>query len=144
MTPFGIALTSHLAIIIYLTLSLGLSIFLIGLLTHGVDFLKLFIPQCPLILLPFLIVIELFSYVIRCFSLAIRLSANIIAGHSLVYIISNFILNVMSINLLFFFILFILIGVVLLLEIGVAMLQAYVFTILVSIYLADSLKKPSH
>jgi len=95
MTPFGIALTSHIAMILFLSLTLGLSIFLIGLLTHNLEFLKLFIPQSPILLLPFLIIIEIFSYIIRCFSLAIRLSANIIAGHTLVYIISSFILNVM-------------------------------------------------
>jgi len=144
MTPFGIALTSHIAIILYLSLSLGLSIFLIGLLTHNLKFFKLFIPECPFLLLPMLIVIEMFSYVIRCFSLAIRLSANIIAGHTLVYIISSFILNVISIKIWFFFILVFLISAVLLLEIGVAFLQAYVFTILVSIYLSDSLKTPGH
>jgi len=98
MTPFGIALTSHIAIIIYLSLSLGLSIFIIGLLTHNLKFFKLFIPECPFLLLPMLIVIEMFSYVIRCFSLAIRLSANIIAGHTLVYIISSFIVNMLSIK----------------------------------------------
>jgi len=144
MTPFGIALTSHIAIILYLSLSLGLSIFLIGLLTHNIKFFKIFIPECPFLLLPFLIVIEMFSYVIRCFSLAIRLSANIIAGHTLVYIISSFIVNVISIKFWFFFILVFLISAVLLLEIGVAFLQAYVFTILVSIYLSDSLKTPGH
>jgi len=144
MTPFGIALTSHIAIIMYLSLSLGFSIFLIGLFTHDIHFLKIFIPECPFLLLPFLIVIEMFSYVIRCFSLAIRLSANIIAGHTLVYIISSFIVNTMSIKFWFFFILVFLILAVLLLEIGVAFLQAYVFTILVSIYLSDSLKTPGH
>jgi ATP synthase subunit 6 len=95
MTPFGIALTSHIAMILFLSLTLGLSIFIIGLLTHNLEFLKLFIPQSPILLLPMLIIIEVFSYIIRCFSLAIRLSANIIAGHTLVYIISSFILNVM-------------------------------------------------
>jgi len=144
MTPFGIALTSHFAIIIYLSLSLGLSIFFIGLITHNVQFFKFFIPECPFALLPALIAIELFSYVIRCFSLAIRLSANIIAGHTLVYIISSFILNIISIRFWFFFFLIFLIGAVLVLEISVAFLQAYVFTILVSIYLSDSLKKPGH
>jgi len=98
MTPFGIALTSHFAIILYLSLSLGLSIFILGLLTHNLKFFKIFIPECPFLLMPFLIVIEMFSYVIRCFSLAIRLAANIIAGHTLVYIISSFIVNVVSIK----------------------------------------------
>jgi len=94
--------------------------------------------------MPFLIIIEMFSYVIRCFSLAIRLAANIIAGHTLVFIISSFIVNVVSIKFWFFFFLFFLIAAVLVLEIGVAFLQAYVFTILVSIYLSDSLKTPGH
>lgn len=94
MTPFGIALTSHIIMIIFLSLSLGLSIFIIGLYTHNFAFLKLFIPECPFVLLPFLMVIEIFSYLIRSFSLAIRLCANIMAGHTLVYIISSFILNV--------------------------------------------------
>jgi ATP synthase subunit 6 len=98
MTPFGFALTSHIAIILYLSLSIGFSIFLIGIITHNIKFFKLFIPECPFMLLPFLIIIEMFSYIIRCFSLAIRLSANIIAGHTLVYIISSFILNVMSLK----------------------------------------------
>lgn len=144
MTPFGIALTSHIVMIIFLSLSLGLSIFFIGLLTHNIDFLKIFIPECPFLLLPFLILIEIFSYIIRCFSLAIRLSANIIAGHTLVYIISSFILNMVYLKFWFFFFLVFLIGAVLVLEIGVAFLQAYVFTILVCIYLSDSLKVPSH
>jgi F0F1-type ATP synthase membrane subunit a len=72
------------------------------------------------------------------------LSANIIAGHTLVYIISSFIVSIMSIKFWFFFILIFLISADLLLEIGVAFLQAYVFTILVCIYLADSLKVPGH
>ena len=94
LTPFGIALTSHIIMIIFLSFTLCSSIFLIGLLTHQLQFLKLFIPECPFILLFLLIPIEIFSYGIRAFSLAIRLSANIMAGHTLVFIISSFILNI--------------------------------------------------
>lgn len=64
-----------------------------GLRIHNLKFLKIFIPECPLILLPMLIGIEIFSYIIKSFSLAIRLSANIMAGHTLVHIISAFILQ---------------------------------------------------
>jgi F0F1-type ATP synthase membrane subunit a len=63
---------------------------------HNVQFLKIFIPECPFPLLPMLIVIEIFSYIIRAFSSAIRLSANIMAGHTLVYIISSFTLTITS------------------------------------------------
>ena len=74
--------------------------------------------------------IELFSYIIRAFSLSIRLTANILAGHTLVNIISVFILNTLTVNYFLSFIGFIGIFAILLLELGVACLQAYVLTIL--------------
>lgn len=144
MTPFGIALTSHIIMIMFLALSLGLSIFIVGLREYNLKFLKIFVPECPLWLLPFLIVLEIFSYIIRSFSLAIRLSANIMAGHTLVYIISSFIVNMVYIKFWLFFIFVFVMLAILLLEVGVAFLQAYVFTILVCIYLSDSLKSPGH
>ena len=91
-----------------------------------------------------LILIEIFSYIIRAFSLAIRLSANIMAGHTLVFIISSFVLKMTTIKLGFFFFGFMCLFAVLLLELGVAFLQAYVFTILVCIYLNDSLHEAHH
>jgi len=78
------------------------------------------------------------------FSLAIRLVANILAGHTLVNIISAFILNMFLINPLFILIFIFPLLAILLLELGVAFLQAFVFTILLSIYLSDSLKEISH
>jgi ATP synthase subunit 6 len=144
LTPFGIALTSHLIMMLFLSLTIWSSIFLIGLITHQLDFLKIFIPESPFILLLLLIPIEIFSYGIRAFSLAIRLSANIMAGHTLVYIISSFILNMSYLSIWFFFIFVGILLAILLLEIGVAFLQAYVFTILTCIYFNDSLKQPGH
>lgn len=94
LMPFGLAITSHIILVIFISSTMCLSIFLIGLLTHSFRFLKIFIPECPFVLLPILIPIELFSYVIRVFSLAIRLAANILAGHTLVYIISSLILKI--------------------------------------------------
>jgi F-type H+-transporting ATPase subunit a len=125
--------------IFFLSLSIGIGTFITGLKIHGMKYFFLFIPDCPFLLLPFLIVIELFSYVIRSFSLAIRLSANIMAGHTLVHIISSFILKVSSISTIFFALLLAPILAVLMLELGVAFLQAYVFVTLVSIYLSDSI-----
>jgi len=90
-----------------------------------------------------LILIEIFSYTIKAFSLAIRLSANIMAGHTLVHIIAAFVLLI-SIKLVGFFLGFSFLFAILLLELGVAFLQAYVFCVLVCIYLNDSLKGPSH
>lgn len=144
LIPFGIALTSHLIVILWLSITICISIFSIGLLNYNLKFLHIFIPQCPLVLLPILIPIEIFSYLIRLFSLAIRLAANILAGHTLVHIIVTFILNVMKIEFLLSLLILIPLFLILTLEFGVAFLQAYVFTVLISIYLADSLKSPYH
>jgi len=140
LLPFGIALTSHLIMIMYLSLSVCLSIFILGLFINNLQFLKIFIPECPFILLPMLIFIEIFSYIIRAFSLAIRLSANIMAGHTLVFLITSFLLNIAKIKIIFFVFLFVFLAAILLLELGVAFLQAYVFTVLVCIYLNDAIK----
>lgn len=144
LIPFGIALTSHLIIILWLSIIICISIFSIGLLNYNLKFLHIFIPQCPFILLPILIPIEIFSYLIRLFSLAIRLAANILAGHTLVHIIVTFILNILKIEFLLSLLILIPLFLILTLEFGVAFLQAYVFTVLISIYLSDSLKSPYH
>lgn len=144
LIPFGIALTSHLIVILWLSITICISIFSIGLLNYNLKFLHIFIPNCPFILLPILIPIEIFSYLIRLFSLAIRLAANILAGHTLVHIIVTFILNVMKVEFILSLFILIPLFLILTLEFGVAFLQAYVFTVLISIYLSDSLKSPYH
>lgn len=144
LVPYGVALTSHFVLILYLSITICSSIFFIGLLVNKLKFLKIFIPECPFILLPIIIPIELFSYVLRMFSLAIRLAANILAGHTLVYILSSFALKLFSLNVCLYVLAFVPLFFVLILEFGVAFLQAYVFTFLVCIYLSDSLNLVKH
>lgn len=98
LVPFGIALTSHIIIIFFLSCSLWLSVFLLGILYHNVEFFRIFVPEAPFFVLFLLIPIEIVSYAIRALSLALRLSANILAGHILVFIISNFIMNVSALK----------------------------------------------
>jgi len=138
LIPFGIALTSHLILIFLLSCTTCISIFIIGLFRFNLKFLHIFIPHCPFILLPILIPIEIFSYLIRLFSLSIRLAANILAGHTLVHIIVTFILNVTKFDLILSVLFLIPLFLILTLEFGVALLQAYVFTVLVCIYLGDT------
>jgi F0F1-type ATP synthase membrane subunit a len=78
------------------------------------------------------------------FSLGIRLIANILAGHTLVFILASFLSNLININLLFFFIFIFILLAIISLEFGIALLQAYVFTTLICIYLSDSLNKKQH
>jgi F-type H+-transporting ATPase subunit a len=144
LIPFGIALTSHLILIFLLSSTICISIFVIGLLRFNLKFLYIFIPQCPFVLLPILIPIEIFSYVIRLFSLSIRLAANILAGHTLVHIIVSFILNLVKIDFLLSVLFLIPLFLILVLEFGVAFLQAYVFSVLVCIYLSDTEKAGAH
>ena len=98
LLPFAFAVTSHLIWTLYFSLSLCLGIFLVGLINFKIKFLKLFVPEVPLLLYPMMIILELLSYIIRSFSLAIRLCANIIAGHTLVHILADFILYLCNIN----------------------------------------------
>jgi ATP synthase subunit 6 len=91
-----------------------------------------------------MIVIELLSYIIRSFSLAIRLSANILAGHTLVHIIASVTSFLFNAKTIMAFLPFSLLIAILILELGVACLQAYIFVILVSMYLNDSLNFHSH
>jgi F-type H+-transporting ATPase subunit a len=144
LIPFGIALTSHLILIFLLSCTVCISIFVIGLMRFHLKFLHIFIPQCPFVLLPILIPIEIFSYLIRLFSLSIRLAANILAGHTLVHIIITFILNITKIDLVLSILFLVPLFLILILEFGVAGLQAYVFTVLVCIYLADTKSLGSH
>jgi len=135
--PFGISLTSHLIILLWISILLGIACFCYGYWLKNIEFFKLFIPDCPLVLLPVLIIIELFSYLIRCFSLAIRLAANMLAGHTLIMIIVLFVMNIILISIFISTIsIFMLISIILL-EIGVCFLQAYVMTILTCIYIKD-------
>ena len=139
LIPFGFAVTSHFVFSFYLSLGICLGIFIIGYLIYSLNYLKIFLLDIPFLLYPLMIIIELASYVIRAFSLAIRLSANIMSGHILVDIIAEVIvfLNFLFIDLSFFllFIFFFLF----LLESGVACLQAYVFILLLTIYFQDTL-----
>lgn len=143
LVPYGIALTSHISLVFFMSFTLWLSVFLIGLLKHNLQFLKIFVPEAPFFVLLLLIPIEMASYAIRALSLALRLSANIMAGHILVYIIASFVLHMSSLKFWFIFLAVVLFAI-LVLELGVAFVQAYVFTVLFCIYLNDSLKAPGH
>jgi len=91
MIPYVFTITSHLIFTFALSFCSFLAINIIGVILHGFNFLSLFLPGgAPLVIAPFLIVIEIISYIARVFSLAIRLFANIMSGHTLLKILSGF------------------------------------------------------
>jgi ATP synthase subunit 6 len=141
LVPFSFTTTSHLAI----TFGLGLALFgginILAVNIHGLRFLTLFYPKdAPLSLAPLIVLIELISYVFRVLSLSVRLFANMMSGHALLKILISFswiafsqaFLSVSGAILAIVF-------CVMVLESGIAFVQAYVFTVLVCLYLKEGL-----
>lgn len=145
MVPYSFTITSHLIVTFAIALAVFTAINIVGIGIHGIGFLGLFLPGgCPLFMAPLLVMIELVSYVFRVLSLAIRLFANMMAGHTLLKIIAGFswsmFTNGQSLTLtLMHFVPFLVILPILGLELGVACLQAYVFTVLACIYFNDAI-----
>nr|YP_009178390.1 ATP synthase F0 subunit 6 [Felis margarita]AKE36174.1 ATP synthase F0 subunit 6 [Felis margarita]WJZ45501.1 ATP synthase F0 subunit 6 [Felis margarita] len=98
-----------------------------------------FLPQgTPVPLIPMLVVIETISLFIQPMALAVRLTANITAGHLLMHLIGGAALALMNISTSIALITFTILILLTILEFAVALIQAYVFTLLVSLYLHDN------
>lgn len=139
LIPYSFTITSHIMLTFMLGASSVIGLTIIGFLKQKLHFLDLFVPKgVPKILLPLLVFIEVVSYIARGFSLSIRLFANLMSGHSLIHILLFFITKILKFNFILGLIGLFLIIIIFLLEIGISFLQAYVFAVLVSIYLKDS------
>ena len=131
--------------IFFLSFTLFMGINIRALLDKKFHFFSLFLPSgAPMVIAPFLVIIELISYVARVFSLAIRLFANMMAGHTLLKILIGFsyliIVDSLTNNWPLFFvglIPFFLVYIITFLEVAIALLQAYVFTVLLCLYIKD-------
>ncbi len=139
--------TSHIIVTFALAcLSVGL-VLVIGFMKNGLGFLRLFAPAgVPLWLMPLIAPIEVVSFLSRPVSLAVRLFANMLAGHIVLKVFAGFVASMLSVGgavaALSILPLFGMVGVFLL-EILVAFLQAFVFAVLTCIYLQDALH-PAH
>jgi F-type H+-transporting ATPase subunit a len=135
--PFAFTFTSQIIINFSLALFIVSVITVVGFVKHGLKFLRLFCPPgVPLFVAPILIPIELISYIARPLSLAIRLFANMVAGHSMLKIFAYF-----TVSLGVFGILPLAVNMGLIaFELLIAFLQAYVFAMLSCIYLNDALE----
>jgi ATP synthase subunit 6 len=91
MIPYSFTVTSHIVITLGLATMAFVSINIVGIKTHGIHLLSLFLPPgAPLALAPLLVMIELVSYSFRVVSLALRLFANMMSGHCLLKILAGF------------------------------------------------------
>ena len=142
LIPFSFTSTSYIIETFLLSCSFFIGLTLLSIFFQGFNvFIQTFIPQdIPNALKPLLVVIEIISYISRAFSLAIRLFANMMAGHTLLHILSDFSLKLGKIKYLYLIFPLIIVFLISLLEIGVSFLQAYVFILLITLYYNDSLK----
>lgn len=142
--PYSYTITSSIIVSIGLSLTIFIGVTILGLSIHKIHFFSYFIPSgTPIGLVPLLVLIELISYISRAGSLGIRLFANIVAGHTLLKILSTFLYQMFSgsiiiaiLTLIPFSIFITLIG----LELAVSFIQAYIFSILVCSYIKDALE----
>jgi F-type H+-transporting ATPase subunit a len=142
LLPQAYTFTSQIIVTFTLACIVFFSITIIGLAKHGLHFFRLFFPQgTPLYIAPLLIPVEIISYFSRPISLSVRLFANMVAGHVMLKIFATFAAILAStVWLSPGFILPTVINVGLFsFELLVALLQAYVFTVLTCIYLNDTL-----
>ena len=136
LIPFGYSFTGQIIVTFAMAAVVFIGVTLIGIWCHGWHFLSFFVPHgVPFVLLVLLVPIELLSYLIRPFTLSIRLFANMLAGHTMLAIFGGFAASIgvlgllpLGLDILIFF-----------LELLVAVLQAYVFAILTCLYLNDAI-----
>jgi ATP synthase subunit 6 len=143
LIPYSFTVTSHIVVTFTLSFSIFIGVNIIGFKKHSVNMLSLIIPANSTFALALVLVpIEFVSYIAKPISLGVRLFINLMAGHTLLKVIVGFAWSMLLledlmaiIHLVPLLLLVILMG----LELGVALIQAYVFTILTCIYLNDSI-----
>lgn len=136
LVPFSFSFTAQIVVTAALALFVFALVTVVALVRHGLHFFSFFFPAgTPLVMAPLIVPIEIVSYLARPLTLAIRLFANMMAGHTMMLVIAGF-----AVALGYFFFLPVLVDVALYaLELIVATLQAYVFAILTVLYLRDAI-----
>lgn len=143
MIPYSFTVTSHIAVTLGISIMSFFALNVVMIRTHGFHGFSFFLPSgAPLALAPLLVPIEIVSYSFRVVSLALRLFANMMSGHCLLKILAGFAWTMLStggvltlLHVLPLIVIFAIVG----LELAIAFLQAYVFTVLLCIYLNDAI-----
>jgi ATP synthase subunit 6 len=141
LLPYTLALTSSLFLTLFFSVTLFIFILITLMLNFKEKFVSIFLPAgTPTIIIPFLVGIEILSYFSRLISLAVRLFANITAGHILLKTLLLAFINILFAKNIFiitnFFLFFVIVGIFVL-ETFISFLQAYVFITLFNIYLSE-------
>jgi F-type H+-transporting ATPase subunit a len=147
LIPYTFTITSHIIITVSLAMVVFLTVVIYGFAKNGLHFFKLFVPSgIPIFILPLVVFIEVFSFFLRPISHSVRLFANMLAGHLALKVFASFIPLLAGLGIAGYAGAVMPLGMVIALtalELLVAFLQAYVFTILTCIYLNDAIH-PGH
>ena len=134
--PYSFTFTSHIIVTFGMAIVVFVLVTILGFVRHGAHFLTFFVPPgAPVGLWPLLIPIEIISYLSRPISLSVRLFANMLAGHTMLKVFGGFVFTLGLAGVVPIAFLVALTG----LEMLIAVLQAYVFTILTCLYINDAL-----
>jgi F-type H+-transporting ATPase subunit a len=140
MIPWSFTITSSASVTFFFSITTFIGISLAGYSTHSDRLFQNLLPAgVPLVIAPVLILVEAASYMARLFSLAVRLFANMLSGHGLLKILGSFVCLIIQHNGVLYPLLLpvALVFILTVLELAVAFLQAYVFIVLVAVYLND-------
>ena len=142
LVPYSFTTTSYITLTFFMSFSIFVGLIIVGFQRHGLNFFSLFLPSNTTFLLALLLVpVELISYIARPISLGVRLFINLMAGHTLLIVIVGFswsMLLLENLTAIMFIIPLLVLVLLMFLELGVALIQAYVFLTLTCIYLNDS------
>lgn len=140
LLPMSFTTTSHVAVTLTLAMLVFVGVTVLGFVKNGIGFLGMFwVSSAPLVIRPVLAVIEIISYFVRPVSHSIRLAGNLMAGHAVIKVIAGFATLAVASPVI--------VGAVTAiyaLELLVACVQAYVFTILTCVYLRDAVGGAHH
>ena len=145
--PYSFTISSHIIVTAALAFLVFFTVVIYGFYKNGLKFLKIFVPSgIPIFILPLVVFIEIFSFFLRPISHSVRLFANMLAGHIALAVFASFIPMLAGLGIAGYFGAVLPLGMVIALtalELLVAFLQAYVFTILTVIYINDAIH-PGH
>lgn len=135
LIPYIFTSTRHLLFNLSISLSLWIRFIIYSIINFPIKTLRHLVPlNSPKFLINFIVIIELIRLIIRPWTLSIRLSANLISGHLILILLRNFIINFLLLSP----ITLIIQNILLILEISIALIQAYVFSILLTLYFSES------
>jgi F-type H+-transporting ATPase subunit a len=135
MIPYSFTVTSHVATTLVFAVFVFFTVVGVGIAKNGLSYINHFVPSgIPKFIVPLMFVIELFSFLVRPFTLAVRLAANMTAGHTVLKVIATFVgaMGIFGVVPLLF------LSVLTAFEIFVSLLQAYIFSLLACVYINEA------